>query len=63
MGPEIIIGGSEVSQVEKDKISYDTTYMQNLKKMIQMNLLTKQKYTHRYRKETYGYQSEEGAQG
>ena len=30
--------------------------MQNLKKMIQMNLFTKQKQTHRLRKQTYGYQ-------
>ena len=29
--------------------------MQNLKKMVQMDLLTKQKYC-RHRKETYGYQ-------
>ena len=27
-----------------------------LKKMIQMNLFTKQKQTHRHRKQTYGYQ-------
>ena len=30
--------------------------MWNLKKMIQMNLLKKQKQTHRHRKQTYGYQ-------
>ena len=30
--------------------------MWNLKKMIQMNLFTKQKQTHRFRKQTYGYQ-------
>ena len=30
--------------------------MWNLKKMIQMNLFTKQTPTHRYRKQTYGYQ-------
>ena len=39
---EIIIL-SEVSQIEKD-ISYDISYMQNLKKMIQMNLFIKQKH-------------------
>ena len=33
---------SEVSQKERDKY-HDITYMWNLKKMIQMNLLTKQK--------------------
>ena len=38
------------------RISYDITYMWNLKKMIQMNLFTKQKWTHRLRKQTYGYQ-------
>ena len=34
------------------------SYMWNLKKkkMIQMNLFTKQKQTHRHRKQTYGYQ-------
>ena len=30
--------------------------MWNLKKMIQMNLFTEQKQTHRYRKQTCGYQ-------
>ena len=34
------------------QISYDIAYMQNLKKMIQMNLFTKQ--THRLREQTYG---------
>ena len=38
------------------QISYDITYMWNLKKMIQMNLFTKQKQTHRHRKQIYGYQ-------
>ena len=28
--------------------------------MIQMNLFTKQKQTHRHRKQTYGYQSGKG---
>ena len=39
-------------------ISYNLAYMQNLKKpkMIQMNLLTKQKQTLRFRERTYGYQ-------
>ena len=32
--------------------------MWNLKKMIQMNLFTKQKQTHRLREQTYGYQEE-----
>ena len=38
------------------QISYDITYMWNLKKMRQMNLFTDQKETHRHRKQTYGYQ-------
>ena len=37
------------------QISYDTTYMRNLKKRIQINLFTKQKQTHRLREGTYGY--------
>ena len=55
---EIIIL-SEVSQTEKNK-SYDITYMWNLKKMIQMNLFTKQKQNHRCRKQTYSYQGVRG---
>ena len=31
------------------QISYDIAYMQNLKKMIQIKLFTKQKQTHRLR--------------
>ena len=30
------------------------------RKMIQMNLFTKQKQTHRHRKQTYDYQREKG---
>ena len=37
------------------EISYDITYMLNLKsKMIQMNLFTKQKQTYRHRKQISG---------
>ena len=46
-----IITLSEISQTEKE-ISYDITYIWNLKKMIQMNLFTKQELTHRPRKQT-----------
>ena len=36
---------------------YDIIYMQNLeKKMVQVNLFTRQKQTHRLLKQTYGYQ-------
>ena len=37
------------------QILYDITYMWNLK-IIQMNLFTKQKQTHRHRKQIYSYQ-------
>ena len=37
------------------QVSYDIAYMQNQKKMIQMNLFTKQEQTHRLREWTYGY--------
>ena len=47
MDLEIII----LSEVNQTKASYDITYMWNLKKkMIQMNLVTKQKQTHRLHK-------------
>ena len=36
------------------QISYDITYEES-KKMIQMNLFTQQKQTHRLRERTYGY--------
>ena len=39
MNLEIII----LTEVRQRQISYDITYMGNLKKMIQMNLFTKQK--------------------
>ena len=40
-------------------ISYITD-MWNLKKTIQMSLFTKQRQTHRYRKQIYGYQRGKG---
>ena len=40
------------------QISYDIAYMWNLNKMIQMNLYTK--WTHRHRKQIYGYQRGKG---
>ena len=48
---EIII---QMREVRQRQISYDITYLQNLKKMIQMNLFTKLKQTHRLRKQMYG---------
>ena len=50
---KIIILSEEINQRQ---ISYNITYMWNLKKPIQMNLFTKQKETHRYEKQIYGYQ-------
>ena len=58
MDLEIIIL-SKVSQTEKDKY-HMLSHMWNLKKMIQMNLFTKQKQTHRLRKQIYGYQGGRG---
>ena len=55
MDLEIII----LSKSDRERqISYDITYMWNLKKMIQANLFIKQKLTHRCRKQTYGYKGE-----
>ena len=45
-----------LNEVRERQISYDITYMWNLKKMIQMNLLTKQKQTDRHRNKICGYQ-------
>ena len=41
------------------QILYDITYTWNLKNKT-INLFTKQKQTHRYRKQTYGYQRGKG---
>ena len=48
---EIII---QMRGVRQRQISYDITYLQDRKKMIQMNLFTKLKQTHRLRKQMYG---------
>ena len=45
-----------LSEVSERQISYDITYMWNLKKTIQMNLLAEQKQTHRLWKQIYVYQ-------
>ena len=57
MDLEIIIL-SEVSQRETNFIWYHL-YVES-KKMIQMNLFTKQKQTHKHRKRTYSYQRGKG---
>ena len=51
------------SEVSQRQITYDIAYMWNLKKIIQMNLFTKQKQSHRHRKQTYGYQRGKGDGG
>ena len=43
---------SEVSQTEKDKY-YVISLIYGIFKIIQMNLYTKPKYTHRHRKQTW----------
>ena len=50
---------SEISQTEKDKY-YMISLMYGIEKIIQMNLCTKQKQTHKHRKQTYGYQRGKG---
>ena len=46
-----------LSKPDREKqISFDIAYMQNLKKVIEMNLYIKQKKTHKLRNQTYGYQ-------
>ena len=51
---------SEVSQTEKDKYHMILIICEIFKKMIQTNLFTKQKQTHRLREQTYGYGGEGG---
>ena len=55
MEPEIIIL-SEVSHTEEDKYHVISLICGIFKKMVQINSFTKQKQTHRLRKQTYGYQ-------
>ena len=50
---------NEVSQTEKDKY-HMISLIYGIENMIQMNLFTKQKQTHRHRKYTYGYQRGKG---
>ena len=50
---------SEVSQTKTNIICYHL-YVESKKKMKQMNLFTKQKQTHRHRKQTYSYQRGKG---
>ena len=41
-------------------MSYDIAHRWNLKRTVQMNLFIKQKWSHRHRKQTYGYRGEGG---
>ena len=62
MDLEIIIL-SEVHLTEKDKY-HMISLICGIQKLIQMNLFTKLKHTHRLRKQTYGYQrGKVGGQG
>ena len=46
---------TEYSKSDREgEIPYDIPYMQNLEDVIQMNLFTKKKSTHRLREQTYG---------
>ena len=59
-----IIKLSEVRQTEKERYHMISLMCGIFKKMIQMNLFTKQKRTYRRRKQTYGYQrGKEGRKG
>ena len=49
---------SDVKSHRERQMLYGIIYMQNLKKMIQVNLFTRQKQTHRLTKQTYGYRGE-----
>ena len=49
-----------LSKVSQGRQRYDITYMQNLKKIIQIKLFRKQKQTHRHTKQTYSYHMRKG---
>ena len=44
---------NEISQTEKEEYCMTSLLCGILKEMVQMNLLTKQKETHRFRKQTW----------
>ena len=52
-----MISVCKVSQTKTNIIWYHL-YVESLKKKVQINSLVKQKQTHRYRKQSYGYQRE-----
>ena len=47
----------------RERQNCDITYMQNLKNMIQMDLFTKQKQTHKHIIQTCGYKGEREGEG
>jgi len=51
---EVIILSTVYSKLDRERQTYHS-YVES-KKMIQMNLFTKEKQTHKHRKQTYGYQ-------
>ena len=53
---------SKVSQIEKDKY-YMMSLICGIRKIVKMNLFTKQKQTHRHRKEAYSYQRQNLGEG
>ena len=55
----VVILLNEVSHIQKGKYCM-ISLMCGMEKMIQMSLFTKQKQTHRHRKQIYGYQRGRG---
>ena len=62
MGLEIVIQ-SELSQTEKNKYCIIYCLCVESRKIIQMKLFTKQKYSHRHREQAYNYQRMMGGGG
>ena len=58
-----IVIRSEVSQTEKEKYHMTSLICGISKEMIQMNLLTKQKETHRLRERTHSCQGKDEGKG
>ena len=51
-----------VSEVSQTKTNYMISLVCGIERIIQMNLYTKQKQTHKHRKQTYSYQSGKGGE-
>ena len=50
----------KLTEVSQRQISYDITYMWTVEERYKLNLFTKQKQSHRCRKQAYGYQGGKG---